>query len=261
MEGRDLVLTGKPFTTHKYKDRNRPAINANWLPTRVIIPTGATHEPVHPSIMTSRGRSKDKSSVKHRTRPHSANVPGRKSSAATRPATGLSAPVEHTTLLSARDSKHSARIDLRTAQAIDTSLFTTTSEPYLIPTDNKSISKTKANDLRTPKSDSEVTSKDISDSTVHKDGIYEDKQTISAIKIQRWYRRIRTNRLESGQKLVQELLQQKKDDLNKSRIAELEKVEAQVCMYDSITIIFILICYTINVYVLVAGKGDLPGRG
>ena len=255
MEGRDLVLTGKPFTAHKYKERSRPAINANWLPTRVVIPTGA-HEPVQSSIVTVKGRSKDKSSVKHRTRPHSANVPGRKSFAATRPTTGVSAPVEHTTLLSARDSKHSARIDLRTAQAIDTSLFATTSEPYLIP-NGKSISK-EANGLETPKSDSEVTSKDIGDGTVHKDGIYEDKRAISAIKIQRWYRRIRTNRLESSQKLVQELLQQKKDDLNKSRIAELEKVEAQVhiCMM----IIYILsILY--NVYVLVAGKGDVPGRG
>ena len=58
----------------------------------------------------------------------------------------------------------------------------------------------------------------------------EDKRTTSAIKIQQWYRRIKANRLESSQKLVQELLQQKKDDLNKSRIAELEKVEAQVRM-------------------------------
>ena len=229
MEGRDLVLTGKPFTAQKYKEKTRPAINANWLPTRVVIPTGA-HEVVQSSIMTTKGRSKDKLNVKNRIRPHSANVPGRKSFAATRPATGLLAPVEHTTLLSARDSKHSARIDLRTAQAIDTSLFTTSSEPYLIP-DGKAITKAETNDLVTPKSDSEVTGKDINDSThVHKlDNNCEDKRTTSAIKIQRWYRRIKANRLESSQKLVQELLQQKKDDLNKSRIAELEKVEAQVC--------------------------------
>lgn len=231
MEGRDLVLTGKPFTAHKYKEKSRPTINANWLPTRVVIPT-SVHEPTQSNITSStRGRSKDKSSVKSRTRPHSANVPGRKSFAATRPATGLSTPVEHTTLLTTRDSKHSARIDLRTARAVDTSLFTTASEPYLIP-NGKSINKPETNGLEIHKCDSKINCKNVSDGVVHKSKSYhgDDKQTISAIKIQRWYRRIKTNRLENSQKLVQELLQQKKDDLNKSRIAELEKVEAQVCM-------------------------------
>lgn len=223
MESRDLVLTGKPFTSHKYKERSRPTISANWLPTRVVIPSTA-HEPVQSSITSTRRPSKDKPSVKNRTRPHSANLPGRKSFASARPATGLSGPVEHTTLLTARDSKHSARIDLRTAQPIDTNLFTT-SEPYVISSD-KSMDK---NNLRLNVSIGQVDDKSITmsnDSNYHSD----DKQTISAIKIQRWYRKIRDNKLENSQKLIQELLQQKKDDLNKSRIAELEKVEAQVCI-------------------------------
>ena len=223
MEGRDLVLTGKPFTAHKHKERSRPPIAANWLPTRVTIPT-AIHEP---NVTSSRGRSKDKSSV--RSRPHSASVPGRKPFASTRPTTGLSAPVEHTALLSARDSKHSARIDLTTAQAIDANMFTTASEPHLLSSDK---SMKKEDILNTDNCDSNINCKRISNGTTHNDNSYhdDDKQTISAITIQRWYRKIRTNRLESSQKLVQELLQQKKDDLNKSRIAELEKMEAQVCM-------------------------------
>ena len=225
MEGRDLILTGKPFTSHKYKERTRPPIAANWLPTRVTIPT-AIHEP---NVTSSRGRMRDKSNVKSRTRPHSASVPGRKPFASTRPATGLSAPVEHTALLSARDSKHSARIDLTTAQAIDANMFTTVSEPYLLPSDkamNKEVNILNADNC------SNINCKRISNGTMHKDNSYhgDDKQTIAAIRIQRWYRTIRANKLESSQKLVQELLQQKKDDLNKSRIAELEKIEAKVCV-------------------------------
>ena len=225
MEGRDLVLTGKPFTAHKYKERNRPPIAANWLPTRVTIPTGI-HEP---NVTNSRGRSKDKTSVKSRARPHSASVPGRKTVTSTRPATGLSTPMEHTPLLSARDSKHSARIDLTTAQAIDANMLTSASEPYLLPSD-KSMNKEEVNILSAD--DCDVNCRRISNGTMHKDNGYhgDDKQTISAIRIQRWYRKIRANKLESSQKLVQELLQQKKDELNKSRIVELEKLEAQVCM-------------------------------
>ena len=232
MEARDLVLTGKPFTAHKYKEKSRPAITANWLPTRVVIPS-TTHEPAQPNITGTRARAKDRSSMKSRTRPQSASVPGRKSFATTRPATGLSAPVEHTTLLSARDSKHSARIDLRTAQTIDTSsLFTTASEPCLMP-NGKSINEADRISSEVHKCDSKVNGKDISDDTMYKGNSChgDDKQKKSAIIIQRWYRRIKANRLESSQKLVQELLQQKKDDLNKSRIAKLEKIEAQVCMH------------------------------
>ena len=232
MEGRELVLTGKPFTTQKYSERNRPTINANlsWLPTRVTVPNSA-HEPIQSSITSARRRSKDKTSVKSRTRPHSANVPGRKSFASTRPATGLSAaPVDNTTLLSTRDSKHSARIDLTSAQALNTNLFATTSEPYLI-SNGIAVNSKEANSLETHKSINKVNCKDVSDVAAYKGNSChgEDKQTTSAIKIQRWYRRIRANKLENSQKLVQELLQQKKDDLNKSRIAELEKAEAQVC--------------------------------
>ena len=225
MEGRDLVLTGKPFTAHKYRERNRPVITSNWLPTRITIPT-----PVHdPHVTSSRARPKDKFSVKSRARPHSASsLPGRKSFASTRPATGLSAPMDHATLLSTRDSKHSARIDLTTAQAIDTNMFTTSSEPCLMASD-KSVIKEEAKNLKV---DSKSNCRKFSTGAVHQSNSYHsnDKQTMSAIRIQRWYRKIRSGRLESSQQLVQELLQQKKDDLNKSRIAELEKVEAQVCM-------------------------------
>lgn len=225
MEGRDLVLTGKPLTGHKYKEKNRPTINASWLPTRVAIPVSA-HEQAQSSIASARRRSKDKSSIRSRTRPHSANVPGRKSFASTRPATGASAPVENTTLLSARDSKHSARIDLTTAQSVNENL--TTNEPYC----GKSMDEKVLNELEGHKSVSKVNCKNGSDDTVNKDDSYHgnDKQTLSAIRIQRWYRKMKANKLESSQKLVHELLQQKKDDLNKSRIAELEKVEARVCV-------------------------------
>ena len=226
MEGRDLVLTGKPFTAHKYKEKTRPPIAANWLPTRVTIPT-AIHEP---NVTSSRGRTRDKSNMKSRSRPHSASVPGRKPFPSTRPATGLSAPVEHMALLSARDSKHSARINLTTAQAIDANMFTTVSEPYLLPSD-KAMNK----EINVLNADSNVNCKRISNGPMHKDNSChsDDKQTIAAIRIQRWYRKIRVNKLESSQKLVQELLQQKKDDLNKSRIAELEKMEAKVCTHCS----------------------------
>ena len=227
MEGRDLVLTGKPFTAHKYRERSRPAITANWLPSRTTIPT-SVHEP---HVTSSKGHSKDKSRVKSRTRPHSASVPGRRPFASTRPTTGLSVPMEHATLLSTRDSKHSARIDLSTAQAIDdVNIFTSASEPYLMTSDKPMNKGKERNILKADHCDSKVNCKHVSDDTVQNDNSChgDDKQTISAIRIQRWYRKIRASRLANSQKLVQELLQQKKDDLNKSRIAELEKVEAQV---------------------------------
>ena len=226
MEGRDLVLTGKPFTAHKYRERNRPAITPNWLPARITIPT-SVHDP---RVTSSRTRPKDKSSVKSRARPHSAcSLPGRKSFASTRPTTGLSVPMDHTALLSTRDSKHSARIDLTTAQAIDANTLTATSEPYLMASDKSEIKEETKNSLKVNNYDSKSNCKQFSNGAVHQD-YGSDKQTMSAIRIQRWYRKIRSNRLENSQQLVQELLQQKRDNLNKSRITELEKVETQVCM-------------------------------
>ena len=187
MEGRELVLRGKPFTGQKYKEKNGRTTNANWLPTRVTIPSAAHDTTQLNTIITSaRTRSKDKATVKNRTRPHSANVPGRKSFTSSRPATGLSAPVEDSSLLGTRDSKHSARIDLRTAQTINPNLFATASKSYLTLS-SESTKKHEAKSSEVHKYDGKVSHKDISDTTVSKDNSHhgDEIQTLSAIKIVR----------------------------------------------------------------------------
>ena len=224
MEGKDLVLTGKTFTGHKAKERHRPMVAANWLPPRLNIPTTG----VEPSVVsaTARRNSKDKTSFKNK-RPHSASLPVRKLSNTTRPSAGLAGPGEHTT----RDSKHSARIDLRTAQVVNSDVAV--SEPNLLSENEEG--KVKCLEHQTP--DNKSTNCGDKNATTNKDNEY--IRTLSAVKIQRWYRRLRTGRLKSSHKLVQGLLQQKKEDLNKSRIAELEKVEAQVSMCVAIANVYV----------------------
>jgi len=215
MEGKELVLTGKTFTGHKAKERerHRPVVAANWLPPRLNIPTSR----VEPSVVstTARRHFKDKASIKNK-RPHSASLPVRKLSNTTRPSAG---PGEHTV----RDSKHSARIDMRTAQVVGNDISVVVSEPNLLLQNEKD--KTTCSEHQIPHDKS--TNSDDKNTHVHKTSD-EDICTLSAVKIQRWYRRLRAGRLKSSHKLVQGLLQQKKEDLNRSRIAELEKVEAQV---------------------------------
>ena len=213
MEGKELVLTGKTFTGHKAKERHRPVVAANWLPPRLNIPTSR----VEPSVLsvTTRRHSKDKTSIKNK-RPHSASLPVRKLSNTTRPSAG---PGEHT----ARDSKYSARIDMRTAQVVGNDMSVVVSEPNLLLQNEKD--KTMCSEQQIPHNKS--ANSDNKNTDVYKVN-NEDICTLSAVKIQRWYRRLRAGRLKSSHKLVQGLLQQKKEDLNRSRIAELEKVEAQV---------------------------------
>jgi len=205
MEGKELVLTGKTFTGHQ---RHRPMVAANWLPPRLNIPTTG----VEPSVVsaTARRYSKDKTSAKNKTvkRPHSASLPVRKLSNTTRP--------------SARDSKHSATIDMRTAQVVSNDMSVVVSEPNLLLDNEKG--KTTCPEQQIPY---KSTSSGDKNTIMHKTN-NEYICKLSAVKIQRWFRRLRAGRLENSHKLVRGLLQQKKEDLNRSKIAELEKVEAQV---------------------------------
>jgi len=217
MEGKELVLTGKTFTGHKAKERHRPMVAANWLPPRLNIPTTE----VGPSVgsATARRHSKDKASVKNK-RPHSASLPVRKLSNTTRPPAGLTASGEY----NACDSNN-ARIDSRTAQVVSNSMsVATVSEPNLSENLNGRVKCLQQQVLENG------TTTSVDGNITHNSSI-EDIHVLSAVKIQRWYRKLTAGRLKSSHKLVQGLLQQKKEDLNKSRIAELEKVEAQVSVF------------------------------